>query len=327
MSSRFRPALLLAMLGTLLGGTPLAATAADAYPSAKPVRLIVPFPPGGSTDIVARFVTPKFAEKLGQTVFIDNRGGASGMIGTTEAARAEPDGYTLLIVFDSHATNHHLYKNLKYDPFKSFDYITLMTTSPVLLATAKSFAPNTVPELIAFGKAHPGEVTYGSSGTGTSNHLNALSFADQAGIVATHVPYRGGGPMTVAVTAGEVNYVVGTVGGMLQQVKTGQLKALGVGSKERIAQLPNTPTISEFLPGYEANSWIGLMAPAGLPKDVLNKIHKAMVEALADPEVHDKLTSNSFEVIGSTPAFFLDKVRHESDTLGKLIQSRGIKVE
>jgi tripartite-type tricarboxylate transporter receptor subunit TctC len=324
MHVRKRTALLLAMAGALMCGTNLAM--AQTYPS-KPVRLIVPFPPGGSTDIVARIVVQKFSEKLGQNVYIDNKGGASGMIGTAEAARAEPDGYTLLIVFDSHATNHHLYPNLKYDTFKSFDYITLMTVAPVLLTSPKSFPVNTTSELIAYAKARPGVVTYGSSGTGTSNHLNALVFADRAGFTATHVPYKGGGPMTNAVVIGEVNYVVGTVGGLLPHVRSGMLKPLGIGSKQRIPQLPDTPTIDEILPGYEVNSWIGLVAPAGVPKDVLTKVHTAMVQTLQDPEVNQKLTGISFQVVGSTPAAFLEKVRRESDVMGKLIQTRGIKVE
>lgn len=299
---------------------------AQSYPN-KPVKLIVPFPPGGSTDIVARIIVQKFSEKLGQNVYIDNKGGASGMIGTTEAARAEPDGYTLLIVFDSHATNHYLYPNLKYDTFKSFDYITLITVSPVLLASAKSLTVNTTGELIAYAKARPGMVTYGSSGTGTSNHLNALVFADRAGFSATHVPYKGGGPMTNAIVTGEINFVVGTVGGLLPHVRSGMIKPLGIGSKQRIPQLPDTPTIDEILPGYEANSWIGLVAPAGLPKDVHNKIHTAMVQTLQDAEVNQKLTGISFQVVGSSPAAFLEKVRQESEIMGKLIQTRGIKVE
>lgn len=324
MHVRMRMALPLAMASALLCGSNLAM--AQAYPS-KPVKLIVPFPPGGSTDIVARIVVQKFSEKLGQTVYIDNKGGASGMIGTAEAARAEPDGYTLLIVFDSHATNHHLYPNLKYDAFKSFDYITLMTVAPVLLTTPKSFPVNTMGELISYAKARPGVVTYGSSGTGTSNHLNALTLADRAGFTATHIPYKGGGPMTNAVVAGEVNYVVGTVGGLLPHVRSGSLKPLAIGSKQRIPQLPDTPTIDEVLPGYEANSWIGLVAPAGLPKEVLTKVHTAMMQTLQDPEVNQKLTAISFQVVGSTPAAFVEKVRRESDLMGKLIQTRGIKVE
>ena len=276
---------------------------------------------------MARIVVQKFSEKLGQTVLIENKGGASGMIGTAEAARAEPDGYTLLIVFDSHATNHHLYQNLKYDTFKSFDYVTLMTVAPVLLTTPKSFPPNSVPELIAYAKARPGHVTFGSSGTGTSNHLNAMIFAEMAGIQATHVPYKGGGPMGNALLASEINYVVGTIGSMLPMVRSGRAKALAVGSKQRDPQLPNTPTVDEFLPGYQANSWLGLVAPAGLPKDVLNKVHSAMLQTLADPEVNQKLTSIGFQVVGSTPAAFLEKVRRESDSMGRLIQTRGIKVE
>lgn len=325
MDSRKRSALLAGVAAALLTATSLA-SASGPYPS-KPVRLIVPFPPGGSTDIVARIVVQKFSEKLGGTVFIDNKGGASGMIGTAEAARAEPDGHTLLIVFDSHATNQYLYKNLKYDTFKSFDYVTLMTVSPVLLTTPKSFAPNSVQELIAFAKAKPGSVTYGSSGTGTSNHLNALTFAERAGITAIHVPYKGGGPMTNAVVSGEVNYVVGTVGGLLPHVRSGALKPLAIGSKRRIPQLPDTPTVDEILPGYEANSWIGLVAPAGLPKDVLAKVQTAMVQALADPDVNQRLTSISFQVVGSTPAAFTDMVKRESEQMGKLIDTRGIKVE
>ncbi len=324
MDSRKRAVLVLGLAGALACATPWAA--ANTYPS-KPVRLIVPFPPGGSANLVARIVVQKFSEKLGQTVLIENKGGASGMIGTAEAARAEPDGYTLLIVFDSHATNHHLYQNLKYDTFKSFDYVTLMTVAPVLLTTPKSFPPNSVPELIAYAKARPGHVTFGSSGTGTSNHLNAMIFAEMAGIQATHVPYKGGGPMGNALLASEINYVVGTIGSMLPMVRSGRAKALAVGSKQRDPQLPNTPTVDEFLPGYQANSWLGLVAPAGLPKDVLNKVHSAMLQTLADPEVNQKLTSIGFQVVGSTPAAFLEKVRRESDSMGRLIQTRGIKVE
>jgi len=300
--------------------------AADGYPS-KPVRLIVPFPPGGSTDLVARAVVQKFSEKLGQTVYVENKGGASGMIGSAEAARADPDGHTLLIVFDSHATNHHLYKGIRYDTFKDFDYVTLMTTSPMLLATPKSFASNSIAEMIAYGKQNPGKITYGSSGTGTSNHLNALSFADAAGIETLHVPYKGGGPMTVAIVAGEIDYVVATVGGVLPHVQSGALKPLGIGSKGRIPQLPDTPAIDEVLPGYGAESWIGLAAPAGLPKSVLEKVHGAMKETLADPAVMESLTSRGFNVVGSSPADFYAKVKTESDRLGALIRDRGIKVE
>jgi tripartite-type tricarboxylate transporter receptor subunit TctC len=299
---------------------------ADDYPN-RNVRLIVPFPPGGSVDYVARIVGQKFSEYLGQPVIIDNKGGASGSIGAMEASKAKPDGYTLLMVFDSHAVNHHLYKKLQYDTFKSFDYITLMVTSPMLLATAKSFAPNTVPEMISYAKGRQVELTYGSAGTGSSNHLNALAFSDRAGIGSTHVPYKGGGPMLTAVLSGEVDFVITTMPVILSQVKAGRVKALAIGSKTRVPQLPDTPAISEYLPGYEATSWIGLAGPAGLPQEVRIKIRNAMVKALDAPEVKNKLSSDGFQIIASTPEAFTAKVQSESDTLGKLIDKRQVKVE
>ncbi|WP_454912870.1 tripartite tricarboxylate transporter substrate binding protein [Variovorax gossypii] len=310
--------------GAMLAAAGMAS--ADNYPS-RTIRMVVPFPPGGSVDYIARIVVPKFAEQIGQTVIIDNKGGASGSIGTAEVAKANPDGYTLLMVFDSHAVNHHLYK-LPYDTFKSFDYLSQLVSAPMLLATSKTFRPNSVAEMIAYAKSRPDGITYGSSGTGGSNHLDALAFADSAGIKAMHVPYKGGGPMITAVMAGEVDYVVTTMPVVLGQVKeAGKLKALAVTSKARVPQLPDTPTVAETLPGYEASSWVGMMAPAGLPKDVSLKIQAAMKKALDTPEVKNRLTSEGFQIIGSTPEAFLETVRAESDAMGKLIQQRNIKVE
>ena len=310
--------------GAMLAAAGMAS--ADNYPS-RTIRMVVPFPPGGSVDYIARIVVPKFAEQIGQTVIIDNKGGASGSIGTAEVAKANPDGYTLLVVFDSHAVNHHLYK-LPYDTFKSFDYLSQLVSAPMLLATSKTFRPNSVAEMIAYAKSRPDGITYGSSGTGGSNHLDALAFADSAGIKAMHVPYKGGGPMITAVMAGEVDYVVTTMPVVLGQVKeAGKLKALAVTSKARVPQLPDTPTVAETLPGYEASSWVGMMAPAGLPKDVSLKIQAAMKKALDTPEVKNRLTSEGFQIIGSTPEAFLETVRAESDAMGKLIQQRNIKVE
>jgi tripartite-type tricarboxylate transporter receptor subunit TctC len=310
--------------GAMLAAAGMAS--ADNYPS-RTIRMVVPFPPGGSVDYIARIVVSKFAEQIGQTVIIDNKGGASGSIGTAEVAKASPDGYTLLMVFDSHAVNNHLYK-LPYDTFKSFDYLSHLVSAPMLLATSKTFRPNSVAEMIAYAKSRPDGVTYGSSGTGGSNHLDALAFADSAGIKAMHVPYKGGGPMITAVMAGEVDYVVTTMPVVLGQVKeSGKLKALAVTSKTRVPQLPDTPTVAETLPGYEASSWIGLMAPAGLPKDVSLKIQTAMKKALDTPDVKNRLTSEGFQIIGSTPEAFLESVHVESDAMGKLIQQRNIKVE
>ena len=299
---------------------------ANDYPN-RPVKLIIPFPPGGSVDYVARIIGQKFSEQMGQSVVLENKGGASGSIGAAEVAKAKPDGYTLLMVFDSQAVNQYLYK-LPYDTFTSFDYITEMVSAPMLLATAKSAPFNTTPELIAYAKSRPNGVTYGSSGTGGSNHLNALGVADKAGINALHVPYKGGGPMLTAAMAGEVDYVVTTMPVIMSQIKDGgKLKALAVSSKTRVSQFPNLPTIGESLPGYEASSWIGLVGPAGLPKDVQNKVFTAMKNTLESPEIKSRLTADGFQVIASTPAAFLSKVRSESETIGRLIISKQIKVE
>ena len=264
---------------------------------------------------------------MGQPVVLENKGGASGSIGAAEVAKAKPDGYTLLMVFDSQAVNQYLYK-LPYDTFSSFDYLTEMVSAPMLLATAKSAPFNTTAELIAYAKTRPNGVTYGSSGTGGSNHLNGLSFAEKAGINALHIPYKGGGPMLTATMAGEVDYVITTMPIIMTQVKEGgKLKALAVSSKTRVPQFPNLPTIAEVLPGYEAGSWIGLVGPAGMPKEVQTKVFNAMKSTLESPEIKNRLTSDGFQVIASTPAVFLSKVRAESDMLGKLIIVKQIKVE
>jgi tripartite-type tricarboxylate transporter receptor subunit TctC len=304
-----------------------AATAgAQSYPS-RPIRLIVPFPPGGSVDHVARIIGPKLSEYLGQNVIIDNKGGASGTIGTYEAARAAADGYTLLMVFDSHAVNQHLYRTIKYDTFNSFDYISLMVSAPMLLATAKNFAPQTVPTMIAYAKANPDKVTYGSSGVGGSNHLYGLAFASQANFSATHVPYKGGGPMLSAILGGEINYVVTTLPVVMQYVKSGQVRALAIGSQARVPQLPDVPTIAEFVPGYEANSWVGMMAPKGVPKDVLAKIEASLRKTLESADINARLKSEGFNVIASDPEQFRAKVKMESERLGRLIKESNIRVD
>ena len=313
---------IISLVGLFLGEM----VSADEYPS-RPVKMIIPFPPGGSVDYVARIVGQKFSEQMGQPVILENKGGASGSIGAAEVAKAKPDGYTLLMVFDSQAVNQYLYK-LPFDTFTSFDYITEMVSAPMLLATAKTSPFNTTPEFIAYAKTKSGGVTYGSSGTGGSNHLNALSFADKAGITALHIPYKGGGPMLTSAMGGEVDYVITTMPVIMSQIKEGgKLKALAVSSKARVSQFPNLPTISETLPGYEANSWIGLVGPAGMPKDVQAKVFNAMKSTLESPEIKGRLTADGFQVIASTPSVFLSKARSESDLLGKLIVAKQIKVE
>jgi len=313
---------------SLLAGT-IAALAlgahAQSYPH-KPVRLVVPFPPGGSVDYVARTISQKFSEYMGQSVVVDNRGGASGTIGTYEAARAAPDGYTLLLVFDSHAVNASLY-DIKYDTFKSFDYVSLIGTMPMALATSKKSGFDSLPALLTAAKAAPGKINYGSSGVGGSNHLNPVAFERQAGIRLTHVPYRGGGPMLTALLSGEVDMVISSLPVVMGYAKSGQANLVAIGSKAPVSQMPNLPTIDSTVPGYVAQSWVGMMVPAGVPKPVFQHIQAALQKTLADPAVAGKMEKDGFNVVNSSPAGFEDQVRRESKRWAEIIKAANIKVE
>lgn len=303
-----------------------AAGAFAQYPS-KPVRLIVPWPAGGTVDGVARVIGPKISEGLGRPVLVENRAGAGGSIGEAEAAKAPADGHTLLLVFDTHAVNHLLYKNLGYDPFGSFEHVSLLVTSPQALVAATNFAPSTVAGLVAFAKTNPGRVTYATVGAGSSNHLNALLFAGRTGIEMTHVPYKGGAPMMIDLVGGQVNVMFVSAPQAIPQVKSGRIKALAVGSARRISQLPDTPTVSETLPGFAAQSWVGMLAPAGTPKEVVVRLHAEVVAALANPELRGKLSAQGFDVVGSTPEEFLAFARAESDKWAKVIRDYRVRVE
>jgi len=294
----------------------------QAYP-AKPVRLIVPFPAGGTTDLIARMIQVKFQEHLGQTLIIENRGGAGGAIGAAEVAKAPADGYTLLMVFDTHAVNHHLYK-MAPDPFKTLEHICLMVTSPSSLVFVANFQPNSLRELVAYAKANPEIVTYATAGSGSSNHLAALLLEGYAGIKMTQVVYRGGGPMIQALLGQQVNIAFLSTPLILPHIKAGKVKAIAVGGKNRIAQLPDVPTLGEAYPGFEQISWFGILAPAGAPREVIARVHRDMVRTLQVPEVRGKLQEQGFDVVASTPEEFLRHVQAESDKLGKLIRDNRI---
>lgn len=298
---------------------------AQGYP-AKPARIIVPFPPGGTTDLIARIVQPKFQEYLGTQIVIENKGGAGGSIGAAEAARSAPDGYTMLMVFDTHAVNHHLYKDAP-DPFKTLEHLMLMVTSPSSLVAGTAFAPSNLKDVVTAAKAAPEKVSYGSVGSGSSNHLGALLLEQVAGIRMLHVPYKGGGPLVQAMLGNQVNVAFISTPLILPHIKSGKVKAIAVGGKQRMAVLPDVATLSETFPGFEQVSWFGLLVPAGTPKDVSTKIHGAMAKVLAVPEVRQKLVDGGFEMVASSPEEFLRFVRAESDKLGKLIRDNNIKVE
>ena len=296
------------------------------YPS-RPLRLIVPWPAGGTVDGVARVIGPKFSEGLGRPVVIENKAGAGGSIGEAETAKAPADGHTLLFVFDTHAVNHLLYKNLGYDPFASFEHVSLLVTSPQALVAATNFAPSTVTELVGFAKANPGKVTYATVGAGSSNHLNALLFAGRTGVEMTHVPYKGGAPMMIDLVGGQVNVMFVSAPQAIPQVRASRIKALAIGSWRRIPQLPDTPTVAETLPGFAAQSWVGALVAAGTPKEIVARLHGELTKALADADVRGKLAGQGFDVVGSSPEEFLSFTRAESEKWAKVIRDYGVRVE
>jgi tripartite-type tricarboxylate transporter receptor subunit TctC len=300
--------------------------AGQLYPS-KPIRLIVPWPAGGTVDGVARVIGPSFSAGLGRTIVVENKAGAGGSIGQAEAAKASADGHTVLLVFDTHAVNHLLYKSLGYDPFKSFEHVSLLVTSPQVLVGATNFAPNTVQELAAFARGNPGKVTYATVGAGSSNHLNALLLSNRTGIEMTHVPYKGGAPMMIDLVGGQVNVMFVSAPQAIPQVKAGRIKALAIGSSLRIPQLPDAPTVAETLPGFAAQSWVGMLVPAGTPKEIVARLNAEARKALADPDVRGKLAAQGFDVVGSAPGEFLAFARAESEKWAKVIRDYNIRVE
>src|ERR687896_238677 len=301
-----------------------AATLAHGQPwPAKQVRFVVPFAPGGTTDILARLVGQHLSESLGQPFVIENRAGAGGNIGAAEVARAAPDGYTLLMVFDTHAVNHHIFK-MAPDPFRQLEHISLMVRSPSAFVAVTSFAPNNLREVVAYAKANPEKVTYSTPGSGSSNHLAALLLEQQAGIKLTHVAYKGGGPMIQALLSQQVHISFFSLPLMVPHIKAGKVKGIAVGSRGRVPQLPDVQTLSETFPGFEQYSWFGILGPAAMPKEIVTKVHREMTRTLQAPEVNQKLTEQGFEIVANAPDEFMRFVQAESDKLGRLIRDNKI---
>ena len=298
---------------------------AQSYP-AKPVRIIVPFPAGGTTDLVARMVQPKFQEFLGVQTIVENKGGAGGSIGAAEAARAAPDGYTFLMVFDTHATNHHIYKDA-LDPFKTLEHLMLMVTSPSTLVAVPNFAPSNLKDLIARAKQEPERVTYASVGAASSNHLGILQLEQAAGIRMTHIPYKGGGPLIQALLGQQVDISFVSTPLILPHLKSGKVKGIATGGKKRLTQMPDIPTFAETFPGMEMVSWFGLLAPVGVPKEITARVRRDMARAMEVPEIRQRLIDGGFDIVASSPEEFLKFAQNESDKLGKLIRDNGIKVD
>jgi tripartite-type tricarboxylate transporter receptor subunit TctC len=302
--------------------------AAQAQYPAKPVRLIVPFPPGGGTDAMARVLAPKLAEGLGQQVVIDNRGGAGATIGTEIAARSPPDGYTLLLMTVTNAVGMGLYPNLKYDLVRDFAPVTRLATTPHVLVVHPSVPVKTVKELVALAKARPGQLVYSSSGSGTVSHLAGEYFGFLTGTKMLHVPYKGGGPSVTALVSGEAAVGFATMPSVLGQVKAGRLRGIAMTTAQRSASLPHLPTVGDAgIPNYDVGSWYGLSVPAGTSKDIITRLHAETIKLLALPDVKDRLAAGGFEIVTSTPEQYGEFVRAEVERWGKAVKLSGAKAD
>ena len=301
------------------------ALAQGGYPT-KPVRLVVGQAPGGATDVVARLVAPKFGEHLGQTVVVENRTGAAGSIGATFVAKSAPDGYNLLVVSSSYAINPSLYTDLPFDPVKDLVPVTLIAEAPFLLVVHPSMPVKSVKELIAFAKAKPGALNYGSGGNGSSGHLAGELFKYLAGVDMVHVPYKGAGPALVEVMAGQVHLTFGSVLSSLGHVKNGRLRALGVTGSKRSSGAPELPTIAEAgVKGYHATTWYGMLAPANTPAAIMTRLSGDMKKAIESPDVKNKILTDGAEPEGSTPKQFQDHLAAEMKRAAAIIKRAGVK--
>ncbi len=296
------------------------------YPS-KPIRLIVPFPPGGSNDIVARMLATQLGEKLGQSVVIENKGGAGGVLGTEQAAKAQPDGYTLLLISIAYAFAPALYKSLPYDPATAFAPITIVGRGPSVLTVHPSVPASTVAELIALAKKSPGKLNYASAGVGSFQHLSAALFMTQAGIDVVHIPYKGGGPAMADVMGGQAQIVMPSMIQVVPHIKNGRLKALGVSSPKRNPLLPDVPAIAETLPGYESQNWWGVLAPAATPQPVIARLYGALSELLQSKETGRRMEAEGAETVRMTPPEFGRFIAAELAKWVKVAREVGIQAE
>jgi len=313
------------VLSALFAFFAAAAAAAD-YP-VRPIRMIVPYPPGGNADIVARTIAQKLGESLGQQIVIDNRGGAGGLIGEELAAKAVPDGYTIALVAVSHAVNPALTRNLPFDPQRDFMPVTMAVSVPNLLVVHPQLPAQSVPELISLAKAKPGSLSYGSSGNGTSLHLAGELFKRMAGVDIVRIVYKGSALAATDLFAGRIHLMFDVITTGLTNTKAGRVRALGVTSPRRTPVAPDIPAIAEFLPGYATTGWQGILVPRGTPAPVVARLNKEIVSLLKAPEVRERFLAMGAEPAGSSPAEFGAFIRSETAKWTKLLHDAGIKAE
>ena len=303
----------------------MGAVAAADYPT-KPIRMIVPWPPGGGTDVFARLIGQKLSERLGYTIIVDNRPGAAGNIGAELVAKSTPDGYTIMLATITLATNPSIYKSLNFDPIKDFAPITLVAGVPHVLVVPPSLPVNSVRELITLARAEPKKLNYASAGNGSPFHLAAELFKSLTATSIVHVPYQGGGPAITAVLAGEVQLTFGNLVAVLPLVQGGKLKALGVTSAKRSSAAPDLPTIAEEgVRGYDFSSWFGFLAPAGTSQDIVALLNREIVRILQAPDVKQRLTQDGADVVASSPRDFANYLAGETTKWAKVIKQAGIR--
>ncbi|CAN5458851.1 tripartite tricarboxylate transporter substrate binding protein [soil metagenome] len=316
-------------LALLLAGLTLSLSAAAADYPTKPVTVIVPFPPGGSTDTIARAVSAKLTDKFGQSFIVENRAGATGAIGADQVRRAPADGYTLLVsslaVF---VVNPHLQKNLPYDPSKDFDLLTVAVQAPNVLVASPNMKVNSVADVIALLKKEPGKASFASSGAGSSDHLTAELFWQQTGTQGLHVPYKGGAPAIQDLLGGQVDFSFQNINAVLPHIQAGRLKALAVTGSKRSPVLPNVPTLTEAgVPNADVYSWQAIAAPRGLPADVKARLHAAIIEAINDPAIKKQMLDQGFEIVGNTPEQFTAFQAAELARWKKVIETGHITIQ
>jgi tripartite-type tricarboxylate transporter receptor subunit TctC len=300
---------------------------AQEYP-VKPVRVVIPWPPGGSNDITGRLVAQKLSETLGQQFVIDNRSGASGTIGAEVFAKSDPDGYTMMIHSATHVANPHLYRKLPYDTLKDFIGITTLARQVGMLVVHPSLPAKTLKEYIALARSRPNQIVYGSSGNGSYVHLSMALVASMTGIKLVHVPYKGGGPAVLSIVSGETQAIFATIGTLITPLKSGRVRPLAVSSEDRVKAFPDVPTVAEAgVPGYEFTAWVGAFFPAKTQPAIVNKLNAELRKVLADPVIAEKLSAQTLDPLALSPQQFSARLKSDYDKYARLMKESGARID